>query len=239
MRLLIFLLLLMPFAGVQAAQGGYLSSGTSASKVEEMPTIKRISWTSSELKLMKGAIDDLSKAMPSPGIQVGEQAPDFSLINAQGKHVTLYNELKKGPVVLVFYRGAWCPYCNMQLRSLRKNLPLFKQYNAQLLTVTPQTPDRSQAQFKKEGYPFEVLSDLDYAVLKGYKLYYELPENLIQLYKKHNIDIVSFNGEGRSGLPIPGTFIIDNKGIVRAMMAQTDYKVRMKTSDIVHELELL
>jgi peroxiredoxin len=229
----------MPFAGVQAAQGGYLSSGTSASKVEEMPTIKRISWTSSELKLMKGAIDDLSKAMPSPGIQVGEQAPDFSLINAQGKHVTLYNELKKGPVVLVFYRGAWCPYCNMQLRSLRKSLPLFTQYNAQLLTVTPQTPDRSQAQFKKEGYPFEVLSDLDYAVLKGYKLYYELPENLIQLYKKHNIDIVSFNGEGRSGLPIPGTFIIDNKGIVRAMMAQTDYKVRMKTADIVYELEQL
>ena len=239
MRLLIILSLLVPFVSAQAFKAAYLTSGTSEYKVEEMPSIKRINWTSDELKLMKSAINNLSKSMPNPGIQVGEQAPDFSLINAQGKHVTLYDELKKGPVVLVFYRGAWCPYCNMQLRSLRKNLPLFKKYNAQLLTVTPQTPDKSEAQFKKEGYPFEVLSDLDYEVLKGYKLYYELPENLIQLYKKHNIDIVSFNGEGRTALPVPGTFIIDNDGIVRAMVAQTDYKVRMKTSDIIYELEQL
>jgi peroxiredoxin len=200
---------------------------------------KKSSWTAEEKQMMKDASDNLAKALPNPGIQVGEKAPSFSLKNSQGKIITLESALAKGPVVLVFYRGAWCPYCKIQLRSLKENLPEFQKYNAQLVTITPQTPDKSEAQFKKEGYPFEVLSDLDYQVMKDYKLYFEPPKELVKLYKKHGLDLEGFNGEGRTALPVPGTFVIDTNGIVRAMTAQTDYKVRMESADIIKALSEL
>jgi len=207
-------------------------------KIEKMKK-KKSSWTAEEKQLMKDESEKLAKALPNPGIQVGEKAPGFSLTNSQGETVTLASELAKGPVVLVFYRGAWCPYCNMQLRALKDNLPAFEKYNAQLVTITPQTPDKSEAQFKKEGYPFEVLSDLDYQVMKDYKLYFEPPKELVKLYKKHGLDIEAFNGDGRSALPVPGTFIIDQQGIVRAMQAQTNYKIRMEPADIIKALAAL
>jgi len=207
-------------------------------KIEKMKA-KKSSWTPQEIQMMKDASDNLAKALPNPGIQIGEKAPSFSLTNAQGEMTTLANTLKKGPVVLVFYRGAWCPYCNMQLRSLKQNLPEFKKYNAQLITITPQTPDKSAEQFEKEGFPFEVLTDTDYQVMKDYKLYFEPPQNLVALYKKHGLDLEAFNGKDRTALPVPGTFVIDTQGVVRAMKAQTDYKIRMDSVDIIKALSEL
>lgn len=187
--------------------------------------------------VMENAAKSLTASMPDPGIKVGEKAPDFTLSNALGKKVSLKDELKKGPVVLVFYRGAWCPFCNMHLHALQKSLPQFRKYGAQLITVTPQTPDKSAAQIKKDGYPFEVLSDLDSKVMQDYKLYFELPADLIAVYKKHELDIEAFNGKGRNVLPVPGSFVIDKKGVVRAMQAQTDYKVRMEPAAIIETLK--
>ena len=187
--------------------------------------------------VMEKASKSLAVSMPNPGIKVGEKAPDFTLSNALGKKVNLKNELNKGPVVLVFYRGAWCPFCNMHLHALQQRLPQFKKYGAQLITVTPQTPDKSAAQIKKDGYPFEVLSDLDNKAMQDFKLYFELPDDLIAVYKKHKLDIEAFNGQGRNGLPVPGSFVIDKKGVVRAMQAQTDYTVRMEPAAIVEALK--
>ncbi|MCW8936216.1 MAG: AhpC/TSA family protein [Gammaproteobacteria bacterium] len=189
--------------------------------------------------VMENAAKSLTASIPSPGIKVGEKAPDFTLSNALGKKISLKDELKKGPVVLVFYRGAWCPFCNMHLHALQKSLPQFKKYGAQLITVTPQTPDKSAEQIKKDGYPFEVLSDLDSKVMKNYKLYFELPEDLIAVYKKHELDIEAFNGKGRNVLPVPGSFVIDKQGVVRAMQAQTDYKLRMEPAVIIETLKKL
>jgi len=197
---------------------------------------KKSSWTEAELKLMKEESEKLTKALPNPGIQVGEKAPDFSLVNADGKTVTLQTELAKGPVVLVFYRGAWCPFCNMHLRALKESLPEFNKHNAQLVAISPQTPDKSQEQFKKDGAPFEILSDLNNQTMKNYKLYFEPSKKLVELYKKHGLDLEGFNGNGRTGLPVPGTFVIDQSGIVRAMKAQTDYKIRMEPADILKAL---
>lgn len=190
-----------------------------------------------EMAIMKNAAITLAKNLPDPGVKVGVKAPDFNLKNAFGKTITLKDELKKGPVILVFYRGAWCPYCNLHLHVLQKNLPEFAKYKAQLITVTPQTPDKSVEQIKKDGYPFEVLSDLDSKVMKAYKLYYELPEDLIIIYKKYGMDVEAFNGAGRNLLPVPGTFIIDTAGIVRAMHAETDYKQRMEPELIIKALQ--
>ncbi len=136
-------------------------------------------------------------------------------------------------------KALWCPFCNIHLHVLRKHLPQFQQYGAQLITITPQTPDKSADQIKKDGLPFEVLSDLDSKVMKDYKLYFELPADLVEVYKNHGLDIEAFNGQGRNVLPVPGSFVIDQNGTVQAMQAQTDYKIRMEPATIIDALKKL
>jgi len=220
----------------------YASAGETASyqksfdklmlKMENSPS----QFSKNEQEVMKQASVSLAKSLPDPGIKIGEKAPTFSLKNAFGKEINLQDELKKGPVILVFYRGAWCPFCNMHLHVLQESLSEFEKYNAQLITITPQTPDKSAEQINKDGYPFEVLSDLDNSVIKEYKLYFELSRELLDIYKSHGLDIEAYNGENRTALPIPGSFVIDTHGVVRAMQAQTDYKVRMEPKDIIDAL---
>lgn len=196
-------------------------------------------FSEADRKVMQQAADDLKQSLPDPGIKVGAKAPDFMLNNAFGKPVNLYDQLKSGPVVLVFYRGAWCPFCNMHLRTLQQSLPAFEKYHARLILVTPQKPDKSREQLEKAGQPFEVLSDLDSSVMKAYRLYFELPPDLIKVYNNLGLDIVDYNGPGRNVLPVPGTFVIDRSGIVRAMHADTDYKERMEPAAIVETLSSL
>lgn len=191
-----------------------------------------------DMALMQQAADDLAKTLPDPGLKVGDTAPDFTLGNANGKPINLYSKLKEGPVVLIFYRGAWCPYCNIQLHALHESLPAFKKHGAQLVAVTPQTPDKSLGQVNKDKYPFEILSDLEYEVAKIYRLYFEVPLELHEFYKKKfGLDIEVYNGKGRLGLPVPGTFVINTDGKVIAVHADLDYKQRMEPQAILQALK--
>jgi peroxiredoxin len=190
--------------------------------------------------IMVKAARDLKKAMPEPGLKVGMSAPDFQLSNAFGNKVKLSERLVGGPVVLAFYRGAWCPFCNIELNALQSSLPYFRKYNASLIAVTPQKPDKSKEQLVKSEYTFEVLSDLDDSVMKAYNLYFEVPQELYELYKNQfNFDITEYNGKDRHGLPVPGTFVIDQDGIIQAAYAETDYKKRMEPEDIINALKAL
>jgi len=196
-------------------------------------------FSSSDKAIMKKSAEDLAKQMPSPGLKVGDKAPNFILKNAYGKKVQLSNVLENGPVILSFYRGAWCPFCNLQLNVLHKSMPHFKKYGAQLILVTPQMPGKSKGQLKKAKYTFEVLSDLDSIVMKQYNLFYRLDDELVKVYKKNGLDVESFNGKGRNVLPIPGTYVIDKKSIIRAAYADTDYKKRMEPQEILDALKRL
>ena len=192
-----------------------------------------------DLAVMQQAAGSLAKALPNPGLQLGETAPDFMLPDPSGQNVSLASLLKQGPVVLVFYRGAWCPFCNMHLHVLNESLPEFRRHGAQLVAITPQQPDKSAGQFKKDGYPFLVLSDLDSSVMQAYRLYYELDPELVKVYKKLGLNVEDFNGPGRNVLPVPGTFVLDQNGVVRARHADTDYTQRMEPTEIVKILKTL
>lgn len=192
-----------------------------------------------DLAVMQQATESLAKTLPEPGLKLGETAPDFTLSDPTGLNISLSSLLKKGPVVLVFYRGAWCPYCNMHLHVLLESLPGIRRHGAQLVAITPQNPDKSAEQFKKDGYPFLVLSDLDSSVMQAYRLYYELDPELIRVYKKLGLNIEDFNGPGRNVLPVPGTFVLDQKGVVRARHADTDYTQRMEPAEILRVLKSL
>ena len=196
-------------------------------------------FTADDMRVMKTAGEKLAKQLPEPGLKLGSTAPDFTLPNAYGKQVTLSHALKKGPVVLVFYRGAWCPFCNLHLHALQKSLAVFKNYNAQLITITPQKPDKSVMQLNKDKFEFEVLSDLNNTAMKAYNMLYKLDDELVRVYKKHGLDVEGFNGKGRNVLPVPGTFVIDMNGIIRGVHADVNYKERMEPAAIIEILKTL
>ena len=196
--------------------------------------------TEQDMALMNKASADMAAGLPDPGLKIGSKAPDFTLGNANGKKVNLYDQLKQGPVILIFYRGAWCPYCNIQLHAMQESLPAFNKYHAQVIAVTPQTPDKSLQQVDKDKFPFEILSDLNDEVSKTYRLYFDVPVELHEFYKsKFKLDIEEYNGKGRLGLPVPGSFVIDRKGRIVAAFADHDYKQRMEPVAIVDALKSL
>lgn len=241
--------------GAIAAVGLALSGSVCADAVSSLPVyqdaVKQFQaesqaskdapmFTEHDLQVMEDAGAQLASAMPEPGLKIGARAPDFTLKDAQGKDVTLSKLLKQGPVILTFYRGAWCPYCNLQLKLLNESLPQFEHYGAQLVAVTPQLPDKSLGQLKKDGYPFMILSDLDSQVMRAYNLYFEVPPELSEVYKRAiGLDLADYNGEGRYVLPVPGTFVIDSRGIIRGAFANTDYTQRMEPSEILTILKTM
>ncbi|WPL14898.1 MULTISPECIES: peroxiredoxin-like family protein [Thiorhodovibrio] len=194
-------------------------------------------FTAAEREQMEEAAAALAAAMPEPGLRVGETAPDFRLPNARGKMVQLSERLAAGPVILTFYRGVWCPYCNLQLRGLHQSLAHFARYQAQLIAVTPQQPDRSLAQVKQDGYPFEILSNLEDTTMRAYRLAFSVPESLRAIYQRGlGLDLADYNGNGRFVLPVPATFVIDRDGVVRYAFAETDYRQRAEPPDILAAL---
>jgi len=198
---------------------------------------KKPKFSQSDRQLMKESMEGVKKKYPSPGLSVGSRAPDFTLVNAFGKQIKLTAQLKQGPVILVFYRGAWCPFCNLHLHALKKSVVEFKKYKAQVIAVTPQQPDQSLKQVNKDKYPFEIVSDLDDTVMKQYGLYYELSPELNKLYKSKGLDVETFNGKGRTALPVPGTFVIGKEGLIKAVHMEHDYKERMEPAEIIKVLE--
>jgi peroxiredoxin len=174
------------------------------------------------------------------GLQVGDIAPNFVLTNPLGEQITLYDELDKGPVILTFYRGSWCPYCNIQLRAYQEIVPEIQEYDAQLLAITPQSPDNSLTQKEKEQLTFQVLSDPQGLVADRYHLLFEMPDYL-QLTFKHILgrDLTSFNESDRWILPIPGIYVLDRERVVRFSHANPDFMTRMEPQELITQLKKL
>jgi peroxiredoxin len=164
------------------------------------------------------------------GLKAGDKAPNFTLADPFGEQVTLYDELVHGPVVLIFYRGSWCPFCNIQLRGWQQTLPEIRKRGARLIAVSPQSPDHALFQKEKEELAFPVLSDP----------LFELPEYLRNTYQNvlHR-DLAVFNRTGRWILPVPATYIIDKEERVRFAHADPDFMKRAEPREIVRQLEKL
>ncbi|MCC3373744.1 peroxiredoxin-like family protein [Cohnella sp. REN36] len=173
------------------------------------------------------------------GLQEGDQAPNFTLANPLGEHVNLYDELAKGPVVLTFYRGSWCPFCNIQLRAYQQLLPEIEKLGGQLMAVSLQNPDNSLSHQEKENLTFQVLSDSNGHVADRYRVLYELPDYLRNLYAKSGMDLAGFHQTDRWILPITATFIVDKEGSIRRAHANPDLMKRMEPQDIMDQLKKL
>jgi peroxiredoxin len=169
-------------------------------------------------------------------LKSGAQAPGFTLPNAVGRPVTLVAALEKGPVVVTFYRGIWCPYCSLQLRAYQKVLPDIIRLGASLLAVSPQNPDKSQATLLKNFLQYEVLSDLGNAVARQFGLVYQVPEWVRPSYLSFGTNLPEFNGDSSWELPIPGTFVIGKERRILLACADSDPRKRLEPAAILEAL---
>ncbi|WP_137992573.1 peroxiredoxin-like family protein [Streptomyces vilmorinianum] len=172
-------------------------------------------------------------------VNVGDTAPDFSLPAAEGDPVALKTLLAAGPVVLTFYRGSWCPYCNLALRALQQHHGDIAARGARLVAVSPQIPDESLSLAEKHDLAFGVLSDVGSDVAKQYGLAFDLPDDLAGVYEGFGIDLQRANAGHARTLPLPATFVIGRDGIVRWAFVNTDYTTRAEPTDILRALDEL
>lgn len=174
-----------------------------------------------------------------PRLGIGDPAPDFSLPDAHGTGVSLGAGLAQGPVVLAFYRGAWCPYCNIQLRALQAALPEMQALGASLIAISPQAPDESLANVEKQQLAFDVLSDRGCAVAGAYGVAFALAEELRPIYGSLGIALPEKNAADDWRLPIPATFVIDADGRVAFADVDADYRNRAEPDAILATLSRL
>ncbi|GGU29233.1 peroxiredoxin-like family protein [Streptomyces coeruleorubidus] len=172
-------------------------------------------------------------------LTVGDKAPRFSLPSATGQALALDELLTDGPVVLTFYRGAWCPYCNIALRSLQQHHDAITARGARLVAVSPQIPDESLTLSEKHGLAFDVLSDIGSDTAKQYGLAFDLPDDLAAVYDKLGFDLQRVNDGHPRTLPLPATYVIDREGVIRWAFVNTDYTTRAEPADILHTLDAL
>ena len=196
--------------------------------------------SSDTVGVMAQATTDLAgSGIVDNSLNVGDLAPDFTLPDATGKSVTLSDLLANGPVVINFYRGQWCPYCNLEIRAFQSLLPEFQQANAQVIAISPELPDNALSIAEKHSLVFPVLSDVGNVVARSYGLVFALAESLRPLYKGFGIDIPASNGDDTYELPVPATYVIDSSGKVRYAYANADYTQRAEPNDVLAAVKAL
>ncbi|MDJ0775976.1 MAG: peroxiredoxin-like family protein [Mastigocoleus sp. MO_167.B18] len=187
---------------------------------------------------MSQATQDLaSSGIAGSTLKVGDKIPEFSLPNATGKRVDLQKLLQLGPVVISFYRGKWCPYCNLELRAFQKKLPEIQALGASLVAISPQTPDNSLSTVEKNELSFEVLSDVGNQVARQFGLIFTLPKELRPIYETFGIDLPAHNGDKKFELPITATYVIAPDGTIVLSFVNADYTQRLEPQEVLKTLQ--
>jgi peroxiredoxin len=172
-------------------------------------------------------------------LKVGDKIPAFTLGNASGESINIYDCLAQGPLIINFYRGAWCPYCNLELIAYREILPEIKELGANLVAISPELPDSSFSLIEKHELEFELLSDLDNVVAKEFGLVFKLDKNLLHLYNKRGFAIEAAHGNDKGELPLPATYVIDRDGKIIMSYVNTDYTKRLEPKETLAALSAI
>lgn len=170
---------------------------------------------------------------------VGDKAPAFALENYDGQTIESAALLAQGPLVLSFYRGVWCPYCNIELEALEAALPAVKALGANLVAISPQTPANSAKSQRQNKLSFPILADADGKIGEAFGLRFVMPDYLIDVYKRAGIDLPAVNKDPSWSLPMPARYIIDSDGTIVAADINPDYTKRPDPSELLPVLERL
>jgi len=186
----------------------------------------------------QGVKDIIATGVLDRALKVGAHAPDFELPDATGTKRSLASLLSNGPVVLTWYRGAWCPFCAIQLHEYQEALGDFKELGGQLVAISPQTPDASLSTAEKNALTFTVLSDSGNAIAERYGVRYVLPPAVAAMFKGR-LDLKKLNGGEGDTLPLAATYVIDQTGTITYAFIDSDYRKRAEPTDIIAALRAI
>jgi peroxiredoxin len=172
-------------------------------------------------------------------LQAGQAAPNFTLPSATAEPVALAQLLQHGSVVLVFYRGNWCPYCNVQLRAYQQLMPELAQHGTTLVAVSPQTPDLTSLTASEKQLSFPVLSDVGNVVARQYGLAYKVGAEVADTLRSVGIDLAAYNGTADDELPLTATFVIGTDGLIKWSWVEANFKHRADPTEILDVLAQL
>ena len=187
--------------------------------------------------IMERHIAQLQNGLAKTALNVGDRAPEIVLTNASGKTVDVGALLKRGPVIVTFYRGGWCPYCNLELKAFEQVLPEIKAAGASLVAISPEKPDDTLTTAEKNALSFEVLSDVGQKVGRAFGLVYVFTEELKQAYNGFGLDIPAKNGADEWALPIAATYLIGQDGKIIYACTDPDYRDRADPQDVLKLLK--
>ncbi|KAL7936498.1 thioredoxin-like protein [Trichoderma chlorosporum] len=176
---------------------------------------------------------------PKATIQPGEKLPDFILSDARGKPVSSVDLLAKGPLLVMFYRGGWCPFCNLTLRTFQQRLPDFQARGVTMVAITPERPDASLTTAEKNELAFPVLTDdgLEYA--RKLNIVWKQPEDLMSTLKGFGADLEKRHGNDSHDMVVPTVLLVDGKGVVRNVFAEADWMKRLEPQEAVNWMDAL
>lgn len=187
--------------------------------------------------ILVGLLSQFAMAQEAPfQLNVGDEALNFQGIDQNGKAFELYDALEKGPVVLMFYRGFWCPHCNKQLSQMEDSLNFITDKGGIVVAVTPEKPENINKTIDKTGASFKIIHDKDLSIMNTYHVAFRMEEALLKKYKKWGIDLDSANGENGPNLPVPATYIIGQDKKILFAFFDPDYKKRATVGKILQNL---
>lgn len=169
----------------------------------------------------------------------GDSLPALTLPNAMGESVDLRALAEAGPLVIVFYRGGWCPYCNLELRGYQQRLAEIEAHGATLVAVSPETPDDTLDTMQKNALAFPVLSDVAGRLADALGIRFRLSAAIEALYRRFGHDLPTRNGDGGWSLPMPATFVVAKGGITATAFADPDYRRRLDPDAVLASLDQL
>ena len=175
-------------------------------------------------------------ALVATALRVGDQAPAFNAQDASGRPVELAQLLKKGPVVLYFYRGQWCPFCNKQLSQLQDSLQLLTAKGAQVVVISPETQENIGQTVAKTNAAFPIIHDQDFAIMKAYHTAFTVDDATARKYQGFGLDLKKANGADANVLPVPATYIIGPNGKIKFVYFNSDYRRRVTVRQVAQAL---
>jgi peroxiredoxin len=187
--------------------------------------------------VMERHIGELRNGLAKTALKAGDRSPPITLTNAKGTLVDVKSLLSRGPVIVTFYRGGWCPYCNLELRAFQKILPEIKAAGASLVAISPEQPDDTLSTAEKNALDFEVLSDVGQKVGRAFGLVYTFSDELKSAYREFGLDIPGKNGADEWALPISATYVIGQDGRITYACTDADYRDRAEPADVLRTLK--